>query len=52
MFKTHMSFLLLVETEQSDEDQDELNEEDEFENDNNKSGIIFEEFRFVFFTLL
>ena len=60
-----IKLFLLVEREQSDEDQDEadliheLKEEDEVENDpteddynDDKSGIIFKEFRFVFATLL
>ena len=60
-----IKLFLLVEREQVDEVQDEadliheLKEEDEVENDptedndnDDKSGIIFKEFRFVFATLL
>ena len=63
---TLIKLFLLVETKQSDEDQDEadpsheLKEEDEVENDltedddddDDKSGIIFKEFRFAFVTFL
>ena len=62
---THLLLVLPVEREQADEDQDEadfiheLKEEDEVENDptedddnDDKSGIIFKEFKFVFATLL
>ena len=62
---TLIKLFLLVETEQSDEDQDEadpsyeLKEEDEDVNDpteddedDDKSGIIFKQFRFVFATLM
>ena len=61
---TLVKLFLLVEREQADEDQDEadliheLKEEDEIENDpteddynDDKSGIIFIEFRFVFATV-
>ena len=55
---TLIKLFLLVETEQADEDQNELKEEDEFENptevdgNDDKSGIIFKEFRFAFAVLL
>ena len=65
IINTIIKLFLLVETEQSDEDQDEadpsheLKEEELFENDatedddnDDESGIVFIEFRFVFATLL
>ena len=64
-FNTIIKLFLLVDIEQSDEDEDaadpsyELKEEELFENDateddynDDKSGIIFKQFRLVFATLL